>query len=242
MTLSTTNVLNNPMTPGTAAEIYVPDQLIAGPFQLVTHAITVLSGQGVLKRGTVVGKQTVGAATSAAKAGGNTGNGTCTAVTSKGAGIVGVYQVRCTIAAANAATFDLYNPNGDLIDQRQLSGSGATAVFNNDNLAFTLTDGGTDFAVGDGFDITVAAASGKYLKSVLTASDGSQVPVAVLADDVDATSADALGGAYLTGEFNVNAITYDASWTTVAALQAAMRPYSLFLKLVPTGLSNVDPT
>jgi hypothetical protein len=242
MTLSATNVLDNSSAPGIAAEIFVPDQLIAGPFQLVSHVVTVLTGQGVLKRGTVLGKQTVGAATSAAKSGGNTGNGTCTAVSSKGAAIAGVYQVRCVIAGTNSATFDLYNPNGDLIDQRQLSGSGATAVFANDNLAFTLADGATDFVVGDGFDITVAAPSGKYVKAVLTATDGSQVPQGVLADDVDATSADALAGLYLTGEFNANSLIYDASFTTIGALQSAMRPYGLFVKLVPGALSNADPT
>lgn len=241
MSLSPTNVLDNSMTPGIAAEIFLPDQLVAGPFQIVSHVITVLSGQGVLARGTVLGKQTVGTASAAAKSGGNTGNGTCTSVSSKGAAIAGVYQVRCTVAGTNSATFDLYNPNGDLIDQRQLSGAGATAVFANDNLAFTITDGATDFVVGDGFDITVAAASGKYLKSVATATDGSQVPVAVLADAVDATSADALGGAYLTGEFNSNAMTFDASWTA-AALQPAMRSSSIFVKIPATDLTNADPS
>lgn len=96
-------------------------------------------------------------AASAAKSGGNTGNGTLTglSVASKPAVMAGVYQARVVIAGTNAATINLYNPLGDLIDQKQLSGSGATAVFNNDNLSLTITDGSTDFVVGDGFDITV---------------------------------------------------------------------------------------
>lgn len=142
MTLTATSVGNNPMAPGIAAEIYVPDQLIAGVFQPVTQPITVLSGQGVLKRGTVIGRVT---------------------------------------------------------------------------------------------------ASGKYIKSVATANDGSQTSIVVLADDVDATSADALGGAYFTGEFNTNAVIYDASWT-IAALQVAGRAFSLFFKQVSAALSNADPT
>lgn len=46
-------------------------------------------------------------------------------------------------------------------------------------------------------------ASGKYTKSVKTATDGSQNPVAILVDNVDASSADQNGGLYLMGEFNL---------------------------------------
>ena len=62
MALTPTNVLDNSMTPGIAAEIFKPDQLIAGPFQPVSEQITVLSGQGVIARGTVLGKVTAGGA------------------------------------------------------------------------------------------------------------------------------------------------------------------------------------
>lgn len=241
MSLTPNNVYDNLAAPAIAAEMFIPDQLIAGPLQLVSSTITILSGQGVLKRGTVVGKITAGVATAAAKSGGNTGNGTCTAVSSKGNAVTGVYQARCTIAGTNAATFDLFNPAGDLIDQKSLSGSGATAVFLNDNLGFTITDGSTDFIVGDGFDITVAAASGKWVVSVATATDGSQVPSAVLADGVDATSADQLIGCYFMGEFNFQAMTVDASWSG-PTIQTALRPQSIFVKLVPSALSNIDPT
>ena len=58
MALTPTNVLDNSMTPGIAAEIFKPDQLFAGPFQPVSEQITVLSGQGVIARGTVLGKVT----------------------------------------------------------------------------------------------------------------------------------------------------------------------------------------
>lgn len=241
MTLSATNIGNNPIAPGIAAEIYVPDQLIAGPAQLVTRAITLLSGAGALKRGTVLGQVTSGAATAAAKSGGNTGNGTCTSVSSKGSAVAGVYTVRCVIAGTNAATFNAYDPKGNLIDQKQLSGSGATAVFANAFFGATITDGSTDFAVGDGFDITVAAPSNKWIKSVATATDGSQIPKAVLADDADATSADAAAGAYVSGEFNGNALIYDGSWS-VATLQIAMRPYAIWIHTMASDLSNADPS
>ena len=59
-------------------------------------------------------------------------------------------------------------------------------------------------------------ASGKLIKSVQTASDGSQVPVAICIEDVASAAADKVGPAYIAGEFNVDAVVWDASWTTDA--------------------------
>lgn len=54
---------------------------------------------------------------------------------------------------------------------------------------------------------------GKYIKSLSGASDGSQVPDAILAEDADATSADKEAMAYFTGDFDETAVTYGASHT-----------------------------
>lgn len=72
-------------------------------------------------------------------------------------------------------------------------------------------------------------ASGKYTNSVKTATDGSQNPVAILVDNVDASTTDQNGGLYLMGEFNQNRIVYDNTWT-VADLKSALRPLAIFLK------------
>ncbi|MBN3866447.1 head decoration protein [Gluconobacter kondonii] len=77
-------------------------------------------------------------------------------------------------------------------------------------------------------------ASGQYIKSVPTATDGSQTPVGITVDSVDATSAAAAGSIYVMGEFNSNYMTYDSTWT-LDALTAACRPNNLFVK---TSLSN----
>lgn len=142
MALTPTNVSGNPQVPGIAAEIFVPDQLIAGPAQLVTDSITIASGAGVLARGTVLGKVT---------------------------------------------------------------------------------------------------ASGKYIKSATAASDGSQTPVAILADTVDATSADQIAGVYLSGEFNSNALTLGTGWTT-ATVRDALRPYAIWVKTLASDLGANDPS
>jgi|SRR6185437_6689047 len=57
MTLTVTSVGDLPQTPGIAAEAYIPDQLIAGRFPLVTDSVTLtnISSTGALKRGTVLG-------------------------------------------------------------------------------------------------------------------------------------------------------------------------------------------
>ncbi|HDW8058983.1 TPA: head decoration protein [Yersinia enterocolitica] len=72
-------------------------------------------------------------------------------------------------------------------------------------------------------------ASGEYVKSVKTATDGSEVPVAILVDNVDTTTATQRGGVYLMGQFNQNSVIHDASWTQ-AELKTALRSYSIFLE------------
>jgi hypothetical protein len=134
----------------------------------------------VRETGTALGQELFGAATAAAKSGGNTGNGTCTSVSAQANAKVGIYKAIVAIAGTNAATWNLYDPNGKLIDQKQYSGSGAAAVFANDQIHATMTDGSTDFVVGDEFDITVPAGSGDYAPLDLSAVDGTQVAAAVL--------------------------------------------------------------
>ncbi|MFV8985342.1 head decoration protein [Serratia fonticola] len=46
---------NNPFIPGMRSSLFVPDQLVSGPLQLVTDTVT-LAVAGILKRGTVLGK------------------------------------------------------------------------------------------------------------------------------------------------------------------------------------------
>ena len=85
------------------------------------------------------------------------------------------------------------------------------------------------------------SASGKYITSLTAAVDGSQTPVAILADDCDASAADALAGVYMTGEFNSNALTLGAGWTT-ATVTNSLRAFGIFVKTVTGSLSNADPT
>lgn len=73
------------------------------------------------------------------------------------------------------------------------------------------------------------SASGTYTISVQSAADGSEKPLAILVDDVDASSSDQLAGVYLMGEFNQNHIIIDDSWA-MADIKTALRPFAIFLK------------
>jgi len=207
---------------------------------VVTDSVAMAGGAN-LARGTVLGKVTVGAATAAAKSGGNTGNGTLTmnASTPVLAGAKpGVYGVRVICAAvaqvgttppvpAVKAFAKLTDPDGIVLDTFELPTTPGVTISN--KLKFVILDGTTPFAAGDGFDITVAAGSGSY-KAVNSANaDGSQIPLAILAGD--AASADTVAPVYLTGEFNAAALTFGGS-DTADTHKDALRKLGIFAKTV----------
>ena len=164
---------------------------VLGPYTKKIEKTIAQDASGVIPSGAVMGIISLGAITAAAKSGGNTGNGTCTVLTVKDGAKPGVYTVRVVRQATHIFDYVVSNPNGQQIGFGTCEGSGGTSVFSGE-IQFTLTDSSTDFIVGDGFDITVAAGSGKLKRSVSTAVDGSQYPKYVLVDATDATAADVI--------------------------------------------------
>lgn len=186
---------------------------------------TVVAGTAAFELGMVLGQITKGTATSAAKSGGNTGNGTLTldGTSPVRAGAkVGVYTVRCIATAANNGTFRVTDPDGFVIgDVVMASGSGA---FDND-IKFTLADGSTDFALGDGFDVTVAAGSGKWAPVNPTASDGREIARAIALQPVDASAGDVTDVVLLVrgpAEVSNLGLKWHSSVSTSQLKQAAM--------------------
>lgn len=92
----------------------------------------------------------------AAPGGSNTGDGTLGTL-SVAAGQVpkpGAWTLTCTAAATDAGTFRLVDPDGSTVSTTvSVTGSPQTVG----GITFTLTDGATDFVVGDLFTITVPA-------------------------------------------------------------------------------------
>lgn len=71
-------------------------------------------------------------------------------------------------------------------------------------------------------------ASGKYILSASAAGDGSQVPKAILAEDVDATGGDKEGIVYVSGDFNSTALIYGTGHTA-ASVKDVLRDANIYL-------------
>lgn len=226
MSLTPSSIRDNPQQPGVEAQVYLPDQLIADARNLVTQPI--LLGAGLLKRGTVLGQQSVNPIQASA-ASGNTGNGTLGGISVGSAVEIGSYA----LVAESATTFSVTNPEGVV-----LADATTGTAYAGTEISFTITAGATAFVVGDRFTISVFDAVGTYVQCVRTATDGSQVPSAVLADDADATNGPVTAGAYLAGEFNASALIFSSTWA-LASLVSAMRPFSLYAK---SSISAASPS
>jgi Bacteriophage lambda head decoration protein D len=185
-------------------DTYVPEKLFAGHKPAYTKEVVIPSGD--LSKGAVLGKRTLGAATGSSVTG--TGNGTIGSITRGRRGKVGVYTITCLSIVTNSGLFSVKNPDGE-----QIGIARAATAFSSSEINFTLADGSTDFAVGDYFTITIAAGTGKYVLVDSTAVDGSGVADCILANDVDASTAEKTDVAYKSGQFNRNALSFGNSET-----------------------------
>lgn len=144
-----------------------------------SRSVATITG-GDFSAATVLAQEVLGAALSAVKSGGNTGNGTMSAVAVNSDGKSGVYKVRFT----SATKFNVEDPNGFNISK------GTVGTAYDDDLGFTITAGGTPFVADDGFDITVEEGNEKFSQLDLAAENGMQTASAVLFARANATDAD----------------------------------------------------
>ncbi len=207
-----------------ASESFTPDRLVAGNrSRLLARQITLLSGENCV-RGEVLGKQsTATVPTTGTADGGNTGNGTCGSVAAGGTDLMaGTYNIRCIDTESDAGQFEVIDPQGDVV------GIATVAVaFTSSHLNFTLADGSTDFAIGDLFTVAVATVE-KYKASAAAATDGTQVPDLILAEDTDASAADVVTIAYERGDFDENELTL-GSGHTLATVREGLRSKGITL-------------
>jgi len=80
----------------------------------------------------------------------NTGNGTCSSVVVGSTAKVGTHRAICRAAASDSGTFIVLDPDGIEIGEATVGSEFATG-----GLTFTISDGATDFAVGDTFYMPV---------------------------------------------------------------------------------------
>lgn len=202
---------------------HTPDNLIAGhEVPVLVKGVTLVGGQGVVKRGTVLGLITK--AIGNPVAGVNTGNGTVTGVSLASKSKLGTYTLECITAAANGGTFKLVDPDGVNLDEKSQVGAAYLGPIN-----FTINDGATDFAVGDKFTIVVSEGSVKGKTVNSTNVDGSQVADCILTDEVDTTSGDVVITGYITGSFNRQALVLGGT-DTADDHEERLRDLGIFLK------------
>lgn len=166
-----------------------------------------------LSGGLILALATPSTAASAAQ-GSNTGNGTIGTVTLGAASVPGAYIVNFESATA----FAVENPTGQEI------GHGTTgSTFSAGGLSFTVTAGGTAFAAGDSFAITVSSATPNNFVPY-TPSSGPAAAILYNRTVVPATSTKKITAITRLAEINVGEVQWDASVTgagNVAALQAS---------------------
>lgn len=151
------------------------------------------AGVATLLKGTILAFKSVADAIVVAADGGNTGDGTVTAasvVTGDIIPLVGAYVLECTEAVGEGGVFKLVDPNGMIVATglAMTPGAGGVTVIEVAGMTFTITDGATDFIVGDKFTLTVAA-SGKIVPFEKDGAGGAQIPKYILTDALTSTGA-----------------------------------------------------
>ena len=164
------------------------------------HTDTAVITTGNLVAGAVLGRVATAAGTPAYGLT-NVGNGTIGSISLGAQVIGGVYSLVCNIAGASAK-FTLTDPLGTVLSTTIAIGSQQTTT----HLVFTITAGGTAFAVGD--VITGPVLASNFKLAATAAVDGSATPVAVLLQDTDATSSAQTASILLAGRINARKLSY----------------------------------
>ena len=146
---------------------------------LSREEVTILAGSGsarALVKGQVVGL-IPGAAAVAAADGENTGNGTISAVTVGGLVKAGVYTLTCIAEATGAGTFQVVDPDGNLLPNLTVA-----VAYSGDHIGLTVADGAEDWDAGDIITVTVTPAAGKVVALDFSASTGGQFAYGIMID------------------------------------------------------------
>lgn len=156
-----------------------------------------------LEPGTILARKAVSDDVTVTPDAGNTGNGTVTqaaVVQGFDLPIPGDYVLECIATETHGGKFSLTDPNGDLIaDDLELDpGAGQATDFVVGGLSFRITDGSTDFVVGDKFELTVTG-NKNLVPFDPQGSGGANVPHAVLTYAISVDEAAVVAARVLVG-------------------------------------------
>lgn len=210
--------------------------------------ILALAGADTILEGTILARREVATAVTVAADGGNTGDGTVTAATVVGNDVVaGAYVLTCSNAVTNGGIFTLDSPSGERLvgGLVMTAGAGAATTFKAAGLEFTVTDGSTDFAVGDTFTLTVAA-DGDLVPFATDGVGGAGIPLAILTYEVVTTgAADVAIRAGVSGSYRKERLVIDGSAAGVGITNAIidqLRDYGLVpIDVTELGLLDNQP-
>jgi hypothetical protein len=163
-----------------------------------------------------------------------TGDGTISGLSLGPDAKPGNYRVECVAAVTNGGHFKVVGPDGDQVANGFIvAGAGGTLVLANQRqLNLTITDGSTDFAVGDAFNVAVfnELLGGKVVAWDPLTFDGRHRVTGVLYDNVDAAAGD-LPGVLVSRDAEI----VKASLIWAAAITAAQKE-SAYLDLAKRGV------
>lgn len=201
------------------------------------------AGAGTVLEGTILARKSVADAVTVVD-GTNTGDGTLTIATVAAGQIVpvvGAYNVECTAVVTNGGVFKIEDPNGtEVASGISLTvGAGAVTVIDSAGLTFSITDGTTDFVIGDSFALTVAA-DGNLVPFATDGAGGAQIPIEILTYEVTAAGAgDVAIRAGVSGEYRKERLVIDADGDASNITNAVMdqlRDYGL----VPVDVKELN--
>jgi hypothetical protein len=133
-----------------------------------SNELLTLAGADTIVDGTILARKAIDQTVTVTPDGGNTGDGTVTLAAPASGDVVasvGDYTLECIVALTNGGTFKLLDPSGIQVAGSLVMtvGAGAATPFEAGGLVFTITDGATDFVVGDKFTLTTTVDGNMYL-------------------------------------------------------------------------------
>ncbi len=155
---------------------------------------------GVLPAGAVLGQ--VLRVTSMVPGESNAGNGRVESVQLGVGARAGRYMLVCIEQTPSGGAFKLDDPNGRLVAVAKVGQRSAGP------LLLSIARGSKGFAVGDRFAVDVVTTIENDMQLARTmATDGSQTPIAILAQDADASSGPVRCQVFTRGHFRADALT-----------------------------------
>lgn len=189
-------------------------------------------GADTYVEGTIMARKQVDDTITAAADGGNTGDGTVTAVTPIAGGVVplvGVYVLTVETAVTHGGIWKLEDPNGNLVAENLVmeAGAGLATTFAVAGMQFTITDGATDFAAADFFTLTVVV-DGDVVIFAEDGIGGAQIPSHVMTYETVATGAeDQAQRAMVGGQVRREKLVIDAGGTVTDRIVDQLRDFGI---------------